>query len=106
MAVRVEVEPGWEENIQPEIDAYLADELGPAIGGDAQRYAPVKTGELRESERHYLEGHILIVEFTADYAAYVEMGHRIAHGPRMSEVGPKVVAPRPYLRPALYQERG
>lgn len=99
------MEPGWEEGFQAAGDAALS-KLGPEIEADAKRYAPVRTGHLRESISHRVEGHTLIVEASADYAAYVEMGHRIAHGPHMSEVGPKAVAPRPFLRPALYQERG
>jgi hypothetical protein len=38
------------------------------------------------------------------YAAYVELGHRIYH-PSTGQTGPGTVAPRPFLRPALYQER-
>lgn len=98
------MEPGWEDNFQAAADAMLA-KLGPAITEDAQRYAPVKTGHLRDSIDHRMEDHTLIVEAAADYAAYVELGHRIAHGPHMRDVGPKAVAPRPFLRPALYQER-
>lgn len=104
--MRVEMEPDWAEHVTAQVDAFLDGRLGPAIAGDATRYAPVRTGRLRESIGHHLEDHTLIVEATAPYAAYVELGHRIAHGPRMSEVGPKVVPPRPFLRPALYQERG
>lgn len=99
------MEPDWKANFQAVGDGVLS-KLGPAIADDAQRYAPVLTGHLRESVSHRVEDHTLIVEASADYAAYVEMGHRIAHGPHMSEVGPKTVAPRPFLRPALYQERG
>ena len=39
------------------------------------------------------------------YAAYVELGHRVYH-PSTGVTGPEVVAPRPFLRPALFQERG
>lgn len=38
------------------------------------------------------------------YAAWVELGHRVAH-PSTGIVGPEVVAPRPFLRPAVYTER-
>lgn len=38
------------------------------------------------------------------YAVYVEMGHRVFH-PSTHTTGPGVVAPRSFLRPALYQER-
>jgi hypothetical protein len=103
---RVIMEPGWQDHLAAACDALFEDKLGPAIAGDAKRYAPVRTGELRDSIGHHLEGHALIVEASAPYAAYVELGHRIAHGPRMSEAGPKVARPQPFLRPALYQTRG
>lgn len=103
--MRLDMEPGWEDNVLAAVDGLFANRLGPAIEADAKRYAPVDTGALRDSIGHHLEGHDLIVDATVDYAAYVEMGHRVAHGPRMQEVGPKVVPPRPYLRPALYQGR-
>lgn len=38
------------------------------------------------------------------YAAYVELGHRVYH-PSTGMVGPGTVAPRPFLRPALYTAR-
>lgn len=87
------------------LDAYFDEDLGPAIAADAQRYAPKVTGRLAESIGHRVEDHTLIVEATAPYSAFVEMGHRVAHGPGMKQVGPKVVPPQPYLRPALLQER-
>lgn len=104
MTVRVEMEPGWDTEFQAAADAAL-QKLGVEIAADTQRYAPVRTGHLRESVDHRMEDHTLIVEAAAHYAAYVELGHRIAHGPHMRIVGPKFVGPRPYLRPALYQER-
>lgn len=103
--MKFDMEPGWDENVAAQVDLFLDENLGPKIVADAQRYAPVRTGELRGSIGHHLEGHDLVVDATATYAAYVEMGHRIAHGPRLSEAGPKVKPPRPFLRPALYQER-
>lgn len=38
------------------------------------------------------------------YAAFVELGHRVYH-PSTRTVGPEVVSPRPFLRPALYRQR-
>ncbi len=38
------------------------------------------------------------------YAAYVELGHRVYH-PSTGMVGPGTVAPRPFLRPALFTVR-
>lgn len=94
-----------DEQLTAALDTYFEERLGPAIAGDAERYAPKRTGRLAESIGHHLEDHTLIVEATAPYAAYVEFGHRVAHGPGMREVGPKVVAPQPFLRAALYTER-
>lgn len=97
------------QDIQAELtaalDEYFEMRLGPAITADAVRYAPKRTGHLAESIGHHVEDHNLVVDATADYAVYVEMGHRVAHGPRMSIVGPKVVAPQSFLRAALYTER-
>ena len=39
------------------------------------------------------------------YAAWIELGHRVYH-PSTQTVGPESVSPRPFLRPALYTERG
>jgi hypothetical protein len=108
--VRVEVDPAARERILHAVDELFGAELGPAIAGDAKRYVPKDTHALEETIDHHVEDHTLIVSAgnneEVDYAAYVELGHRVAHGPGMSEVGPKVVAPQPYLRPALYTERG
>lgn len=100
------MESGWQDHILAATDELFGQHLGPQIADDAKRYAPVRTGKLRDSIGHHLEGHSLIVEATAPYSAYVELGHRIAHGPQMREVGPNVAHPEPFLRPALYQTRG
>lgn len=104
--MRVVIDAGaTQEELLAAVDRYFLDHLGPQIEGDAKRYAPKRTGQLAESIGHYLEGHTLIVEAAAPYAAYVELGHRVAHGPGMKEVGPKVVPPQPFLRAATYTER-
>lgn len=67
--------------------------IGAAIARDAQRYAPVDTGELRGSiEAEAPIGNTVRIVARADYAAHVELGTS-----RM--------AAQPYLRPALYQRR-
>lgn len=104
--MRLEMDPDWREKALAACDDLFEFRLGPAITADAKRYAPKRTGDLIDSIHPYLQGHTLIVEAGAPYAAYVELGHRVAHGPHMSEVGPKVVPPARFLRPALYQERG
>jgi len=60
------------------------------IAADAQRYAPVRTGELRASiHANPADGTVVA---GADYAAYVELG---------TEDTPA----QPFLRRALYQKR-
>lgn len=93
------------EQITAALDEYFDTRLGPAIAADAERYCPKRTGYLASTIGHHVEDHKLVVDATADYAVYVEMGHRVAHGPGMSELGPKVVPPQPFLRSALYTER-
>ncbi|MFC5947074.1 HK97-gp10 family putative phage morphogenesis protein [Pseudonocardia lutea] len=63
------------------------------IAQDAKRYAPVDTGELRESITAEVHGTTGTVKATAEHAAYVELGTRYQSA-------------QPYLRPALYQQRG
>lgn len=81
---------------QREVDALIEGLLvrvAGAIERDAQRLAPVDTGELRRSihaeEPH---GRTVRVVAGADHASYVELGTR-----HMSA--------QPYLKPALYRER-
>ncbi len=131
------MEPGWEEHVLAGWDRLAEDRLGPDIEADARRYAPVghdviadpkhprtpahQAGELRESIGHHMEGHTLIVDATAPYAAAVEMGakpHPIdTHGPWSlrsgvtgeyfgSHVDHPGNKPVPYLRPALFRKRG
>lgn len=105
---RVVMEDGFEDEVMAGWLKLAEERLGPDIAGDARRYAPEDTGALKESVEHHMEGPTLIVSATggADgrtYAAYVELGHRIvAWGHDTGKVQP----PRPYLRPALYTERG
>jgi hypothetical protein len=165
---RVVIDPDWQEQVMGEWAAFADDRLGGDIADDARRYAPVRTGALKASIEHHLEGDDLIVsasgggededgnlyvlrrpgrlsdkaaglthpnpgrnagslttrevdhvELEADqlphkaaasggsrtYAAYIELGHRVFH-PSTGVTGPEMVAPRPFLRPALFQERG
>lgn len=99
---------GGEAEVLAAVDELFDTKLGPAIAKDAARYAPKRSGDLAGSVEHHLEGHTLIVSATGsderDYAAYVELGHRIYH-PSTGRSGPDTVPPQPFLRPALYQER-
>lgn len=110
MASRAEVDGDWQAGVDAAVQALFADRLGPDIAADARRYCPERTGALQDSIEHHLEGGDLIVSAAGGaggrtYAAYVELGHRIYH-PSTGIVGPEVVPPRPFLRPALFQERG
>jgi hypothetical protein len=133
---RVEMAPNWEQDVLAAWDKLAEDRLGPDITADAVRYAPVghtvvydpahprtpahEAGELRRSIGHRMDGHRLIVEATAPYAAYVELGtspHEItAHGPWSlrsgvtgqyfgSHVHHPGTRPMPFLRPAVWQHR-
>lgn len=106
--MRIEFDPDASAHIAEAIDAFFLDVLGPAIRDDAKRFCPKRTGALADSIERHLEEHALIVSATGspdrDYAVYLELGHRIYH-PSTKTAGPDVVAPQPYLRPALYQER-
>jgi hypothetical protein len=110
VSLRVEMDPDWREKILAAWDLVADEKLGAPIAGDARRYAPKRTGALADSVEHHIEGHTVVVSATGGddgrtYAAYVELGHRVYH-PSTGETGPEVVAPQPFLRPALYQERG
>jgi len=107
----VEIDPDWLAKLYAASDHFFADHLGPQIASTAKRLCPEQTGSLADSIEDHLNGHTLVVSATGGaggriYAAYVELGHRIAHGPHMSIVGPKVKGPEPFLRPALYQSVG
>ena len=102
-ALKAAVAEGWQQ---------LAEErLGPEIREDAKRSCPERTGDLKDSIRDDFDDaeQILYVSATGsedrEYAVYVELGHRVFH-PSTRVVGPEVVHPEPYLRPALYTVRG
>jgi HK97 gp10 family phage protein len=90
--VRVEFEPGWREHIQDD-EHTLLERLGGEIETDAKVACPVRTGRLRDSIGHEVDGDTVRVTASAPYAAYVEEGTRY-------------MAAEPYLRPALYRGRG
>lgn len=56
-------------------------------------------GSLVTREVHHVD------EAGRTYALFVEMGHRVFH-PSTRITGPQIVQARPFLRPALYKERG
>ena len=109
MASHAELDPEADGQVRAATAHWLDQTLGQNIADDARRYCPERTGDLKDSIEHHLEGDDLIVSATGSderyYAAYVELGHRVYH-PSTGEVGPEVVPPQPFLRPALYQQRG
>lgn len=102
--VRVIREPDAVESIRQDADTLLSDQLGPDIANDARMLAPVDTGRLADSIGHHMDGHTLIVEATAPYAAFVELGHRNVAWGHFVESNPWVEA-QPFLQPALYTTR-
>jgi hypothetical protein len=91
-------------NIEFAVEDFMDDVLGPLIVADAIRYAPERTGVLKGSIHHWVEGTTLYVGAFAPYSADVELGHRVYH--RFKHVlGPEVVPEEPFLRPALYKYR-
>lgn len=135
---RVEIDDDWEAKVLASWDVFGETRLGPDIATDARRYAPLgrswivdpakhprtrdhEGGELKASIGSHMDGHDVIVDADAEYAAYVELGtapHEIdAQGPwslwnpvTNEYFGPHVhhpgTRPQPYLRTALYQVRG
>lgn len=106
---RVEVDDDWREHVDAAMAEFFKSRLGPDIAKDARRYCPERTGALKESIESHVEDGTLIVSATGSdertYALYVEAGHRVYH-PSTGMVGPEVVPPQPFLRPALFQQRG
>jgi hypothetical protein len=85
---------------------WLDDYLGPKIADRARIYCPVDTGALRDSIDKSMEGTTLVVSAVGgaggrEYAAYIELGHRVFH-PFTHVTGPEWAVARPFLRPALY----
>jgi len=60
---------------------------------------PGRPGAVKTREVHHVD------EEGRAYAAFVELGHRVYH-PSTGITGPEVVPAEPFLRPALFQERG
>lgn len=106
--MRIQWDPDAQAHIDAAITEFFMDSLGPAIRDDAVRFCPKRTGDLAASIERHVEGLTLIVSASGsderEYAAYVELGHRIYH-PSTKTAGPDVVAPEPFLRPALYTAR-
>ena len=99
---RVEFVPGWEEHLAAP-QAELLEHLGVEIEADMRDGCPVRTGHLRDSIGHEVDGDTVRVAASASYAAYVVEGHRIvAWGHDTGRYEP----PNDFMRPALYKPRG
>lgn len=109
-------EPDWREKIAADARA-LIERLSGKVLDNAQRGCPVSLdgsngnppGHLRESLRRGVEGTVARIGSDLNYSLYVEEGHRVAYRDKTtSEVifTGAVVAPQPYLRPALYEVAG
>ncbi|MDQ3760977.1 MAG: HK97 gp10 family phage protein [Actinomycetota bacterium] len=87
------IDPAAWRHIDAGIERMLAS-LASDIVDDAQRAAPVDTGELRDSiHAQPVQGRTVRIVAAADHATYVELGTS-----RMNA--------QPFLRPAAYQRRG
>lgn len=74
--------------------ALALETIGMKAEGYASMLAPVDTGRLKNSITHEMEGDDTVcIGTNVEYAAYVEMGHRMPNG--------KSVDPQPYLEPAI-----
>ena len=93
-----------EGHVDKAVHDFLDHTLGPLITADAIRYAPKRSGALKASIRYWVKDNTLYVGAFTGYAAYVELGHRVYHRFKR-QIGPEVVPPEPYLRPALYKHR-
>lgn len=101
-------DPGWRERIAADNRALLARIVGDVLV-DAKAAVPVDTGELRDSLESEIRGETGRIGTNMNYGLYVEEGHRIAYkDPATGETvfTGEVVPPQPYLRPALYRNRG
>lgn len=99
--MRVVLDEGGLAAVAARVTADIA-RITEQVAADARAYAPVRTGELRESITASMDGDTGVVRAGAPYALYVEDGHRIvAWGHETGRFQP----PRPFLRPALYQRR-
>lgn len=61
MASRVEMDGSYQAQLDAAVEEFLDERLGPDIADDARRYCPVRTGALKASIEHHLEGGSLIV---------------------------------------------
>ncbi|AXB47309.1 HK97 gp10 family phage protein [Amycolatopsis albispora] len=99
--------PHWREGIAADVREWFGDLVG-EVRDDAVRGVPVDTGTLRDSVYATVDGDVGRIGTELNYGLYVEEGHRVAYvGPDGETVYTgDVVPPQPWLRPALYRNRG
>lgn len=90
MGIQIALTPQAADLLQQLALDHLATEVVPRVVADAQRRAPFRTGRLRRSIGSRRTADSVIIEATADYAAYVELGT-------------SKMAAQPFLRPALFK---
>lgn len=86
----------WNHDAYGRFEALAEDmtrEIAAEIADDARRLCPVDTGVLRSSIDWVWEGGAALIVADAPYAGYVELGT-------------SKMAAQPFLRPALYRQRG
>jgi hypothetical protein len=106
--VRFEENPEWKAGIVEYGREVLADVLG-QVHDIADRTAPVDTGHLKTSLYSYTaaDGQSGVVGDDAEYARWVEEGHRVAYrdSAGVLQYTGSVVPPQPYLRVGLNSAR-
>lgn len=86
-------EPGWHERVSKS-GHELLERVSRAVLADAVAGVPVDTGHLRASLAQEVVGDVARIGSTSvPYSVYVEEGTRN-------------MAAQPYLKPALYRQRG
>jgi hypothetical protein len=116
----VRIDPAARTHVDAAINDWLENTIGDAILSDARDYVPKRTSRLHDSLRAEVRDKVLRVgSLDCNYATDVELGtspHVIL--PRnkkalswpgadhpVARVNHPGTAPRPYLRPALFQRR-
>lgn len=120
MAKQYEENPDFDREFQREVEQKLLRPLAESVMRDAKRLCPIDTGHLSESITYEIVSwDEAIVGTDVDYAASVEFGsqpHTItARNAKVLSDGKHIFGKtvrhpgtpaQPFLRPALYRERG
>lgn len=87
-------------NIDPLLKATVSKNLA-ELKNRGNQLAPKDTGQLRNSQYTKVSGTEGVYGFSAEYAPYVEFGHRLVS--RGKEI--KFIAPQPYFMPNVKQQQ-